>query len=98
MDASTPSADDLNMAETVWMIEAQKEFLRDVHFSKWKKQFDLFQDDDKLWRYRGRILSANVSFSTKHPILLPRAHFMSLLFVWRAHERVMHGGIKATLT
>ena len=75
MDASTPSADDLNMAETLWIMEAQKEFVRDIHFSQWKKQFNLFQDDDKLWRCRGRIQNANIS-STKNPILLPRAHFL----------------------
>ena len=59
MDASTPSADDLNMAETLWIVEAQKEFVRDVHFSQWNKQFHLFQDDDKLWRCRGRIQNVN---------------------------------------
>ena len=42
--------------------------------------------------------NANVSFSTKHPVLLPRTHFLTILLVQRAHERVMHGGVNATLT
>lgn len=96
-DAPT-SADDLDKAETLWIIEAQKELVKDVKFPHWRKQFDLFQDDEKVWRCGGRIQNANVSFSAKHPVLLPRNHFLTTLFVRRAHERVAHGGVKATLT
>ena len=94
-DAPTP-ADDLNKAETLWIIEVQKELAKDDNFPQWRRQFDLFRDDDNVWRCRGRIQNANVSFSTKHPVLLPRTHFLTTLFVRRAHERVMHGGVKAT--
>ena len=53
---------------------------------------------DKVWRCRGRIQNANVSFSTKYPILLLHTHFLTTLLVQRAHGRVMHGGVKSTLT
>ena len=40
----------------------------------------------------------NVSFATKHPVLLSPQHGLTTLLVKRAHERVMHSGVKATLT
>ena len=76
-----PSPDDPSKAETLWIMEAQKELVKNNQFSQWRKQFDLFQDNDKVWRCRGRIQNANVSFSTKHPVLLPRTHFLTTLFV-----------------
>ena len=78
--------------------EAQKVLVKDKNFPRWRKHFNLFQDNDKVWRCRGQIQNASISFSTKHPILLLQTHFLTTLFVQRAHERVMHGGVKATLT
>lgn len=40
---------------------------------------------------------ANISLSAKHPILLPRDHYLTSLIVRRAHERVFHNGTKETL-
>ena len=48
-EVSTPSADDLTKAETLWIIEAQKMLLKDKNFPEWRRQFDLFQDNDKVW-------------------------------------------------
>ena len=52
----------------------------------------------KLWRCGGRIQNANVSFSTQHHILLHRSHPLTTLLVKAAHERVVHSGVKVTLT
>ncbi len=58
----------------------------------------LFLDDDGLWRCGGRIQNAAVAFSTRHPILLHKNHHLTKLVVKRAHERVLHDGVKETLT
>ena len=76
-DAPTPSTDDLNKAETLWIIEVQKELVKNDNFPR---------DDDNVWRCRGRIQNANVFFSTKHPVLLLRTHFLTTLFVQSAHK------------
>lgn len=54
--------------------------------------------DDRIWRCKGRIQNANVSFSAMHPILLAKDQPLTMLLVRRAHERVAHGGVKSTLT
>jgi hypothetical protein len=42
--------------------------------------------------------NADLPFCTKHPILLNRKHPLATLIVKQAHERVLHGGLKETLT
>ena len=95
-DAS--ALDDRAKAEILWIIESQKVLVNDSNFSQWKKQFTLFLDHNKIWRCGGRIQNADVSFSAQHPILLHKSHTLTTLLVRQAHERVMHGGLKSTLT
>ena len=37
-------------------------------------------------------------YGAKHPILLPRQHYLTTLVVRQAHSRVLHNGVKETLT
>ena len=97
-DSVSSTPDDFAKAEALWVAESQHTLAKDENFGQWRKQFDLFQDDKNIWRCRGQLKNADVSFSTMHPILLSKDHFLTTLFVRRAHERVMHSGVKATLT
>ncbi len=70
----------------------------DSHNSSTIHHIILFQDDDKLWQCGGRLQNADLSPSTIHPILLDKGHHLTVLFIRQAHEKVMHSGVKATLT
>ncbi len=96
--ANTAAPEDLAKAEALWVVESQQVLVKDKNFIQWKKQFDLFQDDHEIWRCGGRIQNADLPFSAKHPALLAKDHFLTALIVRRAHERVFHSGVKATLT
>jgi hypothetical protein len=61
-------------------------------------KFRLFEDDNGVWRCGGRLSNVDVSYSVKHPILLPRTHPLTELIVREARERVFHNGVKETLT
>ena len=61
-------------------------------------KFDLFLDDDGIWRCGGRLSNADIPYQTRHPILLPRDHYLTTLIVRRAHQRVLHNGVKDTLS
>ncbi len=64
----------------------------------WEKQLSLFEDDGGILRCRGRIENAsNLSYSTKHPVILPGDHHLTFLYILRAHARVFHNGVKETL-
>ena len=67
-------------------------------FEEWKAQFRLFQDGNGLWRCGGRLQNADIAFATKHPIILPKKHRLSVLLVEEAHRRVQHDGVKETLS
>ena len=49
------TATDISDAEILWIREAQKILPEEGKFSVWKKQFDLFLDEDGLYRCKGRL-------------------------------------------
>lgn len=91
------TADELNRAERLWIIESQKSFKEEPAFEVWKRQLELFIED-RIWRFKGRLSNADRSYITKYPALLPKDHHLSLLIIWSCHERVMHNGLKDTLS
>ena len=93
--ATASEAEQLAQAEMSWIKAVQQQFIPNNSI---QKQFDLFLDGDGIWRCGGRLSNADVPFETKHPILLPRDHYFTSLVVRRAHQRVLHNGVKDTLT
>ena len=63
-----------------------------------KLQLKLFQDDKGIWRCGGRFDNADIPYAMKYPILLPRDHSFTRLVVEDAHRRVLHNGVRDTLT
>ena len=87
-----------DQAELLWIREAQAGIQDHKSFKEWKQQFGLFSDETGIWRCRGRISNANIAYDSKHPILLPGDNHLTILIVRKAHERVLHNGVKETLT
>ena len=85
-------------AERLWILECQRMLGTDKNFKHWCRQLDLFQDETGLWRCKGKIQNAAVSYQTKHPILLLTNHHFTKLLVMEAHCWVLHNGVKETLT
>ncbi|XP_076546700.1 uncharacterized protein LOC143305767 [Osmia lignaria lignaria] len=56
-----------------------------------------FIDRDGLLRVGGRLQNAEISYSQKHPILLPSYHHVTDLIIRDTHERTYHAGIQSTL-
>ncbi|XP_071943813.1 uncharacterized protein [Antedon mediterranea] len=53
--------------------------------------------EDGLWRVGGRLEKANVSYQTKHQVLLPANHHVTKLIVEHHHLRTGHAGAERTL-
>ena len=70
---------------------------RDIKFSLWKRQLDLFLDHSGVWRCGGRMSNSCLSLAAQTPILLDKKHHLASLIVMDAHKRVMHNGVKETL-
>ncbi len=94
---STLSPEELADAERLWIVQAQVSLLVDKNFPSWRRQLDLFLVQG-LWRCGERLGNADIPDATKHPVLLPRDHYLTTLVVEAAHKRVGHDGVKETLT
>lgn len=86
-------------AEILLIRDAQVSLKAHKNFPVWEKQLSLFEGDHGVLRCRGRIDNAlGLSYSTKHPVILPGDHHLTTLYIRRAHARVLHNGTKETLT
>ena len=94
----TMTAVDILNAERLWIRQSQLSLVQNDSFRMWQTQFGLRKDRDGIWRCVGRLQRADLSDDTKHPIFLDKCHPLSTLIVWNCHARVMHGGVKETLT
>ena len=97
-DHAMLTASDLVKAERLWIVDVQQKLQQEQKFPLWKRQLDLFLDDESLWRCKGRLGNANIPYATKYPVLLPRKHPVTTLIIQEAHCRVQHNGVKETLT
>ena len=61
------------------------------------KQFNLFLDENGILRARSRVCQANISESTKFPVLLSSRHVYSEMIIKECHNFIFHNGVKETL-
>lgn len=92
------SARDISVAEAFWIKSSQQSLLEDERFQTWKMQFRMYCDESGLWRCGGRLGNADLAGCETHPILLHSEHHFTALVVNYCHKKVMHGGVKDTLT
>ena len=55
-----------------------------------------FIDENGLIRVGGRLRKSQLTFSQKHPILLPNRHFITDCIIRETHEMYYHAGIQTT--
>ena len=91
-------ASDIAASELYWIRTCQETLVQSDKFKEWKSQFGLFLDNAGLWSCKGRLENANLPASTIHPILLHNQHHFVSLQVLDCPRRIMHGGVKETLT
>ena len=91
--------DSLKEVEIQWIQASQKSLPNHTSFPQWWwRQFGLFHDENNLLRCGGRLQNTDLPHLTIHPILLDKTNHLTILFIRRAHERVKHSGVKATIT
>ena len=96
-ELKTLTAPLLKEAEILWIKDVQVHLIKQPQFNGWKKQLSLFVDPQGIWRCGGRLSNAEVPYTTRHPIILPRDHLLVKMLVLRAHARVYHDGVSETL-
>lgn len=56
-----------------------------------------FFDQDGILRVGGRLKNCNITYSQRHPILLPKSHHVSNILISDCHLHNYHSGIQTTL-
>ena len=92
------SASDITAAELYWIKVVQNSLMKNVKLSIWNRHFGMYLDQSEVWRCRGRMKNANLEVEAKCPIMMCPGHHFTTLVVLNCHQKVMHGGIKDTLT
>ena len=89
------SPHELQNPEDHWIKESQKSFSDRLRKGEFRK-FSPYTDSDGIVRVGGRVDKALVSYETRHPALLPREHWISLLITRHVHQ-CGHIGVAATV-
>ena len=99
-NACTLTAAEMLKAETLWLKQAQDEAFPKGEEEGSLSRFNPKKDDEGLLRVDGRLrLADDLSYNTKHPILLPKDHAVTRIVVTVTHERIGHGsGVDHILT
>ena len=85
-----------NDAKKLWIISEQK-YLSIENFKQLINNLDLFYDDLKILRLKGRFGSSSLLDDQKCPVFLRTFSHFTDLVVLNAHEKVLHGGLRITL-
>ena len=91
-------SDELDQAKKCWIKDNQIMLRSEAGYQELVKQLNLRESDDGLLRSFSRLIKANIPFDTKAPIMLSKKHKLTEILVYYFHEKVMHQGIKHTLT
>jgi hypothetical protein len=89
--------DEIENSLKLWVKYEQEIFSSEKKFNNKKHQLDLFKDAAGIYRLKGRLEGAHLSFDTKHPMLLNHVSYFTKLVIINAHHTVKHMRGKSTL-
>lgn len=101
------TTEELSKARTQIIYSEQREvFVQDISNlesnkalpkSSTLRNLDPFLDEKGLLRIKGRLENAELSFESKHPIIIPKGHLAKLLIRFQ-HLFLKHGGVTTILS
>ena len=89
----------MKKAEFYLFKRAQTEMFQDPKGRKSLENMNPMKDEDGLLRIDGRLRHADISYESKHPVILPKEHPITEHIVRAVHEQLGHGsGVEYTLS
>ena len=92
------TADEMKKARKFWIKENQRLFKEGPDFKQLSVQMSIIEDDEGIMRARGRMQYSCLPYEMKTPIVLKKDHYLANLIVWHCHSKVLHNGVKQTVT
>ena len=87
----------MSEAKLLWLRDNQSQLKQSKNYLKIKNTLNL-HEDDMLIRSCSRLKNAKIPFDSKAPIMLDRNHKLTELLILYSHHKVLHRGVKQTLT
>ncbi|XP_048481684.1 uncharacterized protein LOC119693389 [Plutella xylostella] len=96
-----------NTLRTCIKLSQTEEFGEEIDKLKMKKQvkntsklksLNPYLDEHQILRVGGRLQHANISYESKHPIILGNKNCLTNLIVADAHLKTLHGGVQLTMS
>ena len=91
------SVEEIGAAECLLIKLVQSDLRRSPKYSLLEEQLGLFLDEKGVLRCSGRMMYSGLNEARKYPIILAKECAVTALFVYDAHERVLHGGVNDTM-
>ena len=91
------NAGEINQAMKLWIEDNQRSFNND-DIAKVKYNLNLQKDGEGCIRSYSRLQNACIPHDAKAPIFINRTHRLAEILVSYYHLKVLHGGVKQTLT
>ena len=90
--------EEIERARDLWITEVQGSVLEDEKFNQVKVSLSLYKGGKGILRCGGRLKNAPISFNARFPIFLPRSSHFTNLVINECHLKVLHNGVRETLT
>ena len=90
--------EEIERARELWIREVQGSVFNDERFDQVKVSLSLYKDDKGILRCGGRLKNAPIPFNARFPIFLPRSSHFTNLVINECHLKVLHNGVRETLT
>ena len=88
----------MNDAKRLWFIDNQIVINEHEKYSDLRRDLNSKKDASGVLRSYSRLKNATVPFEMKVPVFIDRDHKLAELIVNYCHHKVLHCGIKQTLT
>ena len=85
-------------SESLWILESQKFLPLNRNFKQQCAQLGVIRDTNGILRCKGRLCNSSLPEAAKFPAWLPCDHHITRLIIRDCHHRVMHNGVRETLT
>ena len=93
------STDEFNEARRLWILDNHNDLYKEDNYDDLRLNLNLQQaEKDGLLRSYSRLKNAKIPFDSKAPVLINKKHKLAEILVNYAHLKILHRGVKQTLT
>ena len=96
MQTGRLTMDELRTAELKLLESVHSEVEKSPNYKQLVLTLDLVQQEG-LIRCTGRLGLSDLEELAKKPILLPKDHWLTHLLIQKAHQSILHSGVRETL-